>query len=83
VYFSTGEDGVLGVHELIEEDSQGIGIVADIMGIGISLEIGMVEIWDVSAVSQHLLDALVEGDGLSYLWDAVFNVDVLDVQHAY
>jgi hypothetical protein len=43
----------------------------------------MVEIRDIGTVSQHLLDALIDGYGLSDLGDAVLDVDVLDVQHVY
>lgn len=49
----------------------------------VSFEASMVEIWDIRTVSQHLLDALIDGYGLSDLRDAILDVDVLDVKHVY
>lgn len=83
MYFSTGKNGVFSVHQFIEEYTQRIGVIIDITRLGVSFEIGMVEIRDVRTVSQHLLNALVDGYGLSDLRDAVLYVDVLDVQHVY
>lgn len=53
------------------------------MRLGVFFEVGMIEIWDISTVCEHFLDALVDGYGLSNLRDTILDVDILDVQHVY
>lgn len=47
----------------------------------ILLEIDMVKIWHISPVCHYLIDPLIERDGLADLRNAIFDVNVLDVQH--
>lgn len=75
-----GEDGILRVHQLIEQHSQRVGVISGVLATWLLLELPVVEIRDVGLLLQGLLDDLVDRHYLADLGDAVFNVDVLDVE---
>lgn len=81
VDFALGEDGVLSVHQLVQEDSQRVSVKYRVFDVRRSLEIFVIEIGDVSPVDKHILESVVDGNELAYLGDATFDVDVADVEH--
>jgi hypothetical protein len=75
-----GEDGVLRIHQLVEQNSQRVGVVLGILAPRLLLELPVVEVGDVGLLLQGLLDDLVDRHDLTDLGDAVLDVDVLDVE---
>ena len=64
----------------MEQNSQSISIMRRIRSIWVLLEGFIIEVGDVCALSELLLDFFIKGNGLTDFGYAAFNVDVLDMK---
>lgn len=79
--FSIWKDGVLSVHKFVEKDSYGIGVIADMMGRWIFFEVDVIEIRDIRSISEYLGEFLIDWNRFSNSGNAIFYVNILDVEH--
>jgi len=82
VDLALGKDGVLSVHKLVHEYSQRVGIEDVGFVFRALLEGSVIEIWDFSLLLELVAEFFVHGHWLPNLGNPVFDVDVLDMQHA-
>jgi hypothetical protein len=77
-----GEDGIFSVHQFVHEHSQRVGIVGVGLLAGVPFEVAMVEIRDFCFILELVFEFSVHGHGLANFGNAVFDVNVFDVEHA-
>lgn len=82
MYLLLREDGVLRVHQLIHEYSKRVCIKGISLHPRIPLELRMVEIRHISLLPQLVDEIFIHRGRLTNFGDAIFDVDVSDVQHA-
>ena len=79
---SLRKDRILSVHQFIHKNSKRVGIEGVCFHTWISFEISVVEIRHICFLLQLLSQLFVQGNWFPYFRDAVFNVDIFDIEHA-
>lgn len=79
--FVVREDRILSVHQLIEQNSKRIRVIRSIPTFWVLFELRVIEIWNISSVVENLVYFFVHWDGFSNFRNAVFDVNVFDVEH--
>lgn len=79
--FAFGKDWIFGVHQFVEQDADGVGVVDGVSGVWVVFEAAVIKIGHICSLGELLFETFVHRDGLADFWDPVLDVQVTNVQH--